>query len=76
MPFEVGNKVLYNCIEGFGGVAVVIETREDQWCRHKVWLVDGSQPIHWCFDGELEKLPPSMREVNHLRTFSNLILDD
>ncbi len=89
VDFEIGNYVLFNCHEGFGGIAVVVEKREHKLTRHKVKMLEDDnkhQPLIWCYDGELEPIPSKLfqqkqirrliTEITYLRSFRNLVLTD
>lgn len=50
-----GSTVVVNCIEGFGGRAFVVDTRESPGSKYKVRMMDGSQPDFWAHDFEVEE---------------------
>lgn len=50
-----GSTVVVNCIEGFGGRAFVVDTRESENSKYKVRMMDGSQPDFWAHDFEVEE---------------------
>lgn len=55
--FRVGDAVMVNTCEGFGGPGRVVELRDVPGCRCKVVLGDGSQPPFWAHDFELSPMP-------------------
>lgn len=52
---KIGDNVLLNCIEGFGGYGHIVDVREGP-CPFKVLLNDGSQPASWFHAGEVETM--------------------
>lgn len=56
---KVGETVDTNSFEGWGGPAVVVETRSMSESRNKVRLIGegGSAEPFWCFDFEVEGMP-------------------
>ena len=64
---EVGQKVTFNCYEGFGGPATVIEFRESSHgANYKIRLDDESQEC-WAFNFEIEELSLRSQQKNLLR---------
>lgn len=55
--FVVGDSVMVDSLEGFGGPARVVEVRESEFTKCKVRMDDGSQPDFWAHDFELSVLP-------------------
>lgn len=81
MTIKIGSLVEWNCIEGFGGRAIVIAQRDprmaSQW---KVRMLDGSQPDTWALDGELTEVVMSRDDVirstaEHIRRVGELLCD-
>jgi hypothetical protein len=54
--FSVGDRVMIDCIEGFGGPATVIETRQVPPSPYKVRMDDGKIPPFWAHDFEVSTL--------------------
>jgi hypothetical protein len=53
---KVGTVVFVNSCEGFGGPALIVETRDERGSHFKVRLQDGSQPDLWAHDFEIEQI--------------------
>ena len=63
---KIGSMVEWNCIEGFGGRAIVVDERESNTSiqsRWKVRMTDGSQPDTWALDGELTEVEMTRDDV-------------
>lgn len=53
---SIGDIVSYNCIEGFGGIAIITETREGQFSNYKIKPIDQSHPSFWAWNPEIESV--------------------
>jgi hypothetical protein len=56
---QVGDKVMVDTCEGFGGPGVIVGERPCPGCRFRVRLDDGSQGEFWAHDFELSAAEPS-----------------
>lgn len=84
MELTVGQEVVWNCIEGFGGNAVVVGVRVSNDCQYQVQMLDGANHYqrNWAFDSELT-LPedPKTRDdvirstARHIRRVGWLLTD-
>lgn len=55
MKLTIGQEVVFNCIEGFGGDAVVVDIRNEGDSHYKVKLTEGVNHYQtcWAYDAEL-----------------------
>lgn len=66
--FQTGDVVVWNCIEGFGGVARVVDQRESTDSNYKVKLLDRRwcehdyQPETWAHNFELSATVPEEKQ--------------
>lgn len=54
VEYQIGQGVLLNHIEGFGGKAIIVGKRDDDFAPWLVRLLDGTQPDLWANAGEIE----------------------
>lgn len=55
----LGRTVMVDCVEGFGGKALVVDSRDDPAMpssRWKVRMLDRPHPDFWAFDAEIREL--------------------
>ena len=53
---SIGDVVSYNCIEGFGGLASIIETREDPFSNYKIKPINICHSAFWAHNFEIESV--------------------
>jgi hypothetical protein len=83
---HVGDKVMINGIEGFGGPGVVVAERPVGGSHFKVRLDDGSQPDFWAHDFEVvtaepakegyDSRPATREHIDTVRVFLGKVVDD
>lgn len=83
MTIKIGSMVVWNCIEGFGGRALVVGEREPApssiASRWMVRMVDGSHPDTWALDGELTEVEMTRDDVvrataDHIRRVGGYLI--
>lgn len=74
---KIGDPVYVDCIDGFGGPAIVIDVRESATNRCKVLMDDGNPAApFWAHNFELEREPQPARNPSDLRpeTLDHIVL--
>lgn len=76
----VGDRVMIDSFEGFGGPGVIVDYRESSTSHFKVRLDDGSQPDFWAHDFEVFREGPPKEgydsrpdTIAHIRQVGRLI---
>lgn len=72
---KVGDRVMIDCIDGFGGPAHVIELRANcPWSKCKVAMDGGKVPPFWAHDSEVTPLTDSRIDTfQHIRTVQRFL---
>jgi len=73
-PCIMGSIINIQSMEGFGGKAVIIDSRDDCWSNYKVRMIDGSQPDFWAHNFEIEEY--STMKDNKKILFADIPIQD
>jgi hypothetical protein len=60
--FGVGDRVMIDSCEGFGGPGVIVAERDSPGCRFRISMDDGNPPDFWAHDFEIYEHPDAPRK--------------